>query len=120
MTQGPAGPAGAAGTAATRGWRGNTAYVVAAVALIGVGFVTGFATHNPQAAAPGSLKAPLTGFIDRTGTPKLSWMTGQVLNVRWDQLQAAEGSVLTANNPIDTAITAVRTWNVANPKAQRG
>jgi hypothetical protein len=118
--QGPPGPPGPAGTPATRGWRANAAYVVAAAALIGVGFVTGFVTHNPQAASTGGLKAPLTGFMDRTGTPKLPWITGQVLNVRWDQLQSVQGAAITANNPIDKAVTAVRAWNAANPKVQRG
>jgi hypothetical protein len=35
--------------------------------------------------------------------------------VSWAELQASPGAPITANNPIDLAITDVRAWNAANP-----
>lgn len=66
------------------------------------------------------MKPQLRGFLDRGGVPRYSWMLGYVLEIDWKTLQP------TPNSPLDTssgsgydqvmsAISAIRTFNAANP-----
>jgi hypothetical protein len=72
--------------------------------------------------AASKLHAALAGLIDQDGPPMapLTYSTGYVVNVRWDQLQSGPDSALIADNPIDQAIAAAATWNAGNPNDQRG
>jgi hypothetical protein len=74
------------------------------------------ATPGPSSSstpvAPQSLKPMIQGLVDRDGPPPAGFgeaVTAFVVNVSWAELQPAPDGPLTANNPIDQAITAART-----------
>jgi hypothetical protein len=61
--------------------------------------------------SPASLKHALGGLLDREGPPPaayLSVMGGFVVNVHWQDIQAARGAPIASNNAIDQAISTLR------------
>jgi hypothetical protein len=97
--------------------------VLAAAAVIAVGVASTALNRSPVSAHPASnLHAALAGLIDQDGPPvaPLTYSTGYVVNVRWDALQSGPDAALTPDNPIDTAIADVQSWNAAHPTDQRG
>lgn len=82
------------------------------------------ATATGKAAAS-ALKAPINGLLYLQGRPPSGVRTllagydvqgrGDYGGVSWSELQATPGGPITANNPIDQAITDVRSWNTTNP-----
>jgi hypothetical protein len=67
--------------------------------------------------SPLDLKPVLRGLLDRNGVPPPSYLgalAGYVVNVHWSQLQPTSGATLAADNPIDQAITQVRSLNAAD------
>ena len=87
-----------------------------------------WAPHAGAGTAATGLKAPLAGFLDRSGVPAYAWIHGYVVPVNWSQLQPnGDGSRLIArangngSNPIDDAVAQVRAWNASHPASeQRG
>lgn len=109
-----------------RPWRQllrNQRAALASAAVVGFGVASAALNVAPVSAHPASrLHAPLAGLIDQSGPPvaPLTYSTGYVVNVRWDELQSGPDAALTADNPIDTAVADVEAWNAANPTDQRG
>jgi hypothetical protein len=98
---------------------------VGAAVLLGAASVGSTAVAGPAllaAHAKAKLHVGLAGLIGQDGSPvaPLTYSTGYVVNVRWDQLQSGPNSALMASNPIDQAIANVQAWNAANPNVQRG
>ena len=74
---------------------------------------------------PGEVKPAIHGLLYLQGRPPTSGRAqlagydvqgrGDYGGVSWAELQASPGAPITADNPIDLAITDVRAWNAANP-----
>jgi len=65
---------------------------------------------------PSDVKPPLQGLLDRQGEPAASdrgTVSGWVVNVRWADLQPADGAGLVTPNAIDDAVDRVRQLNQA-------
>jgi hypothetical protein len=96
--------------------------------LLGVPPVEASPTAQPSESPslPGqTLKPAIRGLLYLQGTPPATVRPllagydvqgrGDYGGVSWAELQATPGGPITANNPIDQAITDVRAWNAANP-----
>lgn len=104
------------------------AAVAAAAVLAGCGgssnpFPTPTQTASPTTASPSAspatqdLKPVLRGLLDRNGAPPptyLGSLAGYVVNADWSQLQPTAPGAIAADNPIDEAITQVRTLNATD------
>lgn len=93
-------------------------------------------TRVTAAATTHYVKPLLTGLLNRGGAPPAAYRTAEggyviqgvrggvgnpeVGGVAWAELQLTAGGPITANNPIDQAITDVRAWNLANPTHKEG
>ncbi len=74
-------------------------------------------------AAPPPVKPALVGLLDRQGLIDDQWASiirGVVVQVDWATLQPAAGTPVIGNNPIDTALAAVRAYNGRHPEAPLG
>jgi len=79
-----------------------------------------------QLTPAGELKPAIHGLLYRNGPPPASIRSmfggydvqgpGDYGAVSWSQLQASPGGPITPDNPIDQAITDVRSWNASNPE----
>ena len=77
------------------------------------------AASPPKSTSEG-LKAPVVGFVDRQGNLEDRWagiIRGIVVNVGWDEVQAAAGGPIVDQNPIDAALALVRGFNARHPAA---
>ena len=100
--------------------KGAAVFLLVAVLLVG-----GFTFIH--AAAQGT-KPAIHGLLNRDGATIPSGyrasLAGYVITgsatglVGWNQLQSSPSGAITANNPIDQAITEVDAWNAANPADQ--
>jgi len=76
---------------------------------------SGGPTESPSPSpSPRDLKPVLRGLLDRGGLPPASYLSalaGYVVNVHWSQLQPTSGAGIADDNPIDQAISQVRSLN---------
>jgi hypothetical protein len=108
----------------------------AAVVAVGVGAYFGIdhllaptpgpgVLPTPVPGPTGPFKPPVRGFLTRSApTQADDWVLGQVVTLRWVDVQSGPGASLTHPNPIDSAVAACKSFNAAHPQSdpslQRG
>lgn len=82
------------------------------------------AATGPAPAPVGGGKPVLKGLLDRDGAPPAAYLgtavAGWVVNTTWAAVQPTKDGPLASNNPIDSALAAVRAHNAAHPSAPLG